>query len=254
MPTGSVMPDRRILLTGGSGVLGSAIQPLLRDEQVWAPTRVELNVSVSNDWADGIENFTPTEIWHFAAETPSNSDARWYLDVNILGTAYAAMFCQMNGIRLVYTSTDYVFGLSGDAQAPYDELAGMQPWNDYAWSKLGGEAAVRMVEDHLIIRGSWYGEDTFEGWEYAATDNRTSKYYVNLAARDITALALSGFQGTIHVGMTVARTLYNIVHITENEPKRGLSADLGVPKTTALDTSLCQSLLKSLPDQQSTTV
>ena len=171
-----------------------------------------------------------------------------------MGTAYAAMFCQMNDIRLVYTSTDYVFGLSGDAQAPYDELAGMQPWNEYAWSKLGGEAAVRMVDDYLVIRGSWYGEDTFDGWEYAATDNHTSKYYVNLAARDIADLALSGVRGTVHIGMAEARDLYDIVHITDKQPKRGLSADLGIPKTTALDTSLCQSLLKSLPDQQSMTV
>lgn len=246
--TGNVMSARRILLTGGSGVLGSAIKPLLADEQVWSPTRVELNVAVHQDWAAAIEAYSPTEIWHFAAETQSNSDARWYLDVNILGTAYAAMFCQMENIRMVYTSTDYVFGLANNDRAPYDELAGIQPWNDYAWSKLGGEAAAQMVENHLIVRGSWYGDDTFEGWEYAATDNKTSKYYVKLAASDVVSLALSGFEGTIHVGMAEPRDTYRIAHIANNEPKRGFSADLGIPKITTLDTSLCQTLLKSLPD------
>ena len=247
------MPDRRILITGGSGVLGSAIKQFLHDEDTWSPSRRELNVAASSDWSDAIGNFEPTEIWHFAAETPANSDSRWYLDVNIMATAYAAMFCQMNDIRLVYTSTDYVFGSCPDDQAPYDELSPVQPWNDYAWSKLGGEAAVRMVEDYLIVRGSWYGDDTFEGWEYAATDNRTSKYYVRLAARDIAELALSGWSGTVNVGMSEGRNLYHIAHIANNEPKRGFAADLGVPKTTALDTSLCQNLLKDPPSTRSAT-
>ena len=155
VPTGTVMSDKRILITGGSGVLGSAVKPLLHDEYTWFPTRTELNVSVHADWADAVAAFEPTEIWHFAADTSSKSDPRWYVDVNILGTAYAAVFAQMEGIRLVYTSTDYVFGQTPSDQAPYDELSPLQPWNDYAWSKLGGEAAVRMVDDHLIIRESW---------------------------------------------------------------------------------------------------
>ena len=215
---------------------------------------MELNVTVHQDWADAVGNFDPTEIWHFAAETPSNSDARWYLDVNILGTAYASMFCQMENIRLVYTSTDYVFGHTPTSLAPYNEGSPLYPWNDYAWSKLGGEAAARMVDNHLVIRGSWYGDETFESWEYAATDAMTSKYYVVFAARDIADLALAGKQGTIHVGMKEARDLYHIAHLANNQPKRGRSVDLGIPRTTALDTSHCQRILKSLAVQSSLTV
>lgn len=249
VPSGRNMPARRILITGGNGALGSAVEEYVKDHETWAPTRQELNVAVHQDWRTAIEQFNPTEIWHFAAETASNSDARWYLDVNIMGTSYAAMFCQMYDIRLVYTSTDYVFGNTPDSMAPYLEGAPMSPWNDYAWSKLGGEAAVRMVDDHLILRGSWYGDDAFSTWEYAATDARTSKYYVKLAAKDISALALAGLQGVVHVGMNEGRDLYHIAHIANQEPKRGLAEDLGVPKTTTLDTTLCQETLKKLPSQ-----
>ena len=243
------MPAKRILITGGTGVLGIAIQEHVRDYQTWSPTRSELNVAVDQDWRDAIKQFAPTEIWHFAAETAADSETRWYLDVNIMATAYAALFCQMHDIRLVYTSTDYVFGGAADDQAPYDEGASMLPWNDYAWSKLGGEASVRMVEDHLIIRGSWYGDDAFSTWEYAAGDAFTTKYYVKLAAKDISALALAGHRGVIHVGMNEGRDLYHIAHIANQEPKRGFAEDLGVPRTTALDTTLCQETLKKLPSQ-----
>jgi len=248
------MPAKRILITGGSGALGSAITEHVRDYQTWAPTRQELNVTVHQDWRDAIASFDPTEIWHFAAETAPDSEGRWYLDTNIMGTAYATMFCQMYDLRLVYTSTDYVFGNTPDNLAPYMEDSPMSPWNDYAWSKLGGEACVRMMEDHLIVRGSWYGDDAFSTWEYAATDTATSKYYVRLAARDISSLALSGICGVVHVGMNEARDLYHIAHIANHEPKRGTAAELGVPRTTALDTTLCQETLKKLPGQQSATV
>jgi len=243
------MSDKRILVTGGSGVLGTAIKPFMtRGVTALFPTRAELNVASHIDWNNLVESFDPTEVWHFAAETPSNSERRWYLDVNIMGSALAALFCQMGNMRLVYTSTDYLFGYTPDDLAPYAEDAPFYPWNDYAWSKLGGEAAVRLVDDHLIIRGSWYGDDTFDSWEVGATDSQTSKYYVNLAARDIAQLALSGVTGTFHVGMTYPRSLREVAHVAGYELGHGNADDLNVPHTTALDTSKCQRVLRSLPE------
>jgi dTDP-4-dehydrorhamnose reductase len=240
-----VSPDRRILVTGGTGILGTAIRDHIpRSVAVFFPTRQELDVAVPKEWSTVTHDFRPTDIWHFAAETPCYSDTKLYLDNNILGTSYAALQCQEHDARMVYTSTDYVFGQTPDALAPYDEMSPLQPWNLYAWSKLGGEAAARLVKDHLVIRGSWYTD--FDSWSVAAADAHTSKYYVNLAARDIADLALHGTTGTVHVGMPHARTLSAVTRAQGYNLPTCAAADVDVPTTVALDTTRCQTLLRHL--------
>ena len=52
-------------------------------------------------------------------------------------------------IKIIYFSTSYIYpGKKGD----YKETDGLYPWNNYGWSKLGGEAAVQMYKNSLIIR------------------------------------------------------------------------------------------------------
>ena len=46
-------------------------------------------------------------------------------------------------------STSYVYpGTKGN----YTEEDPVKPWNNYSWSKLGGECAVQMYKNSLIIR------------------------------------------------------------------------------------------------------
>ena len=52
-------------------------------------------------------------------------------------------------IKFIYLSTNYVYrGLKGN----YKETDSLKPWNNYAWSKLGGECAAQMYKNSLIIR------------------------------------------------------------------------------------------------------
>ena len=54
-------------------------------------------------------------------------------------------------IKLVYFSTSYVYpGKKGN----YKENDPLLPINNYAWSKLGGECAVQMYKNSLILRVS----------------------------------------------------------------------------------------------------
>ena len=54
-------------------------------------------------------------------------------------------------IKLIYFSTNYVYpGLKGN----YTEVDPVKPFNNYAWSKLGGEAAVHLYKNSLILRVS----------------------------------------------------------------------------------------------------
>ena len=68
-------------------------------------------------------------------------------------TAWLAEACALGGVRLVYMSTDYVF--PGDAGRGYAETDAPRPLNPYGVSKLAGEEAVAVVDNHAIVRTQW---------------------------------------------------------------------------------------------------
>ena len=73
------------------------------------------------------------------------------INLNIIGTANLVRICSELKIKLIYFSTSYVYpGKKGN----YSEQDALLPWNNYAWSKLGGECAVQMYKNSLILRVS----------------------------------------------------------------------------------------------------
>ena len=71
------------------------------------------------------------------------------IDLNIIGTANVVKACKKFGIKLVYMSTGYVYnGTKGN----YSEEDGLKPFNNYGWSKLGGECSALMYKNSLILR------------------------------------------------------------------------------------------------------
>ena len=71
------------------------------------------------------------------------------INLNIIGTANITKVCANNKIKLIYFSTQYVYpGIKGN----YKETDHLLPVNNYGWSKLGGESAVQMYKNSLILR------------------------------------------------------------------------------------------------------
>ena len=71
------------------------------------------------------------------------------IEINIIGTANIVRACKNNNTKLIFFSTNYVYpGKKG----PYSENDNLNPINNYGWSKLGGESAVRMYKNTLILR------------------------------------------------------------------------------------------------------
>ena len=71
------------------------------------------------------------------------------IDLNIIGTCNITKICKKYNIKLIYFSTGYVYpGLKGN----YSELDAVKPFNNYGLSKLGGECAVNMYKNSLILR------------------------------------------------------------------------------------------------------
>ena len=71
------------------------------------------------------------------------------IKLNIIGTCNIVNECAIKNIKLIYFSSNYVYpGIKGN----YKEEDPVLPWNNYGWSKLGGESAVQMYKNSLILR------------------------------------------------------------------------------------------------------
>ena len=71
------------------------------------------------------------------------------IDLNIIGTANLVKTCKLYKVKLIYFSTGYVYeGKKGN----YKETDPVKPFNNYGLSKLGGECAVSMYKNSLILR------------------------------------------------------------------------------------------------------
>ena len=101
--------------------------------------------------------------------------------------------CERYNKKIIYLSTDYVYpGKDGN----YKETDTMKPFTKYGWSKLGGECAVQMYDNHLILRLAM-NKKPFPHPK-ALTDMRKSLIYIDDAAK--ITLKLLDETGIINVG------------------------------------------------------
>lgn len=194
-----------ILVTGGSGKLGSVIKK--NKPHFLYPTRNEFDItSISNIKSFLINNPQIDTIIHCAAlvsppivkEKPDEA-----VLTNIIGTSNLAIICSRLNIKLYYISTDYVFsGKKGN----YSEEDELMPTNKYSWSKLGGECAVRMLDNFAIIRLS-FGPDVFP-YDAAFIDQYTSRESASMIVSKILKIVENNFNGVIHIG-GVRKTVYD---------------------------------------------
>lgn len=147
--TPSPHPDRsrrRVLITGGGGQLGHALQASFAADEVLALDRSAWDVSAPPPPLP----WTPDLVLHAAAWTDvdgAEDDPQGAAAVNVGGSAHAAAL----GVPLVAFSTDYVF--DGSKGEPYVESDAPAPLSVYGRTKLDGEAAAG--ERAWIVRSSW---------------------------------------------------------------------------------------------------
>lgn len=225
----------KVLFTGGSGLLGREVQKL-RPEWLY-PTHKEMDIS---DLVDVDFRIIPgglDAIIHAAAITSPpvvDRNAMRAIQTNIEGTAEAVCAAMDAGIRFVYISTDYVFrGLVGN-YLPHHSLF---PVNKYAWSKLGGECAVRMYDKGLIVRGS-FGAVPFP-YDKAFEDQWTTRVPVTEFARRLVEIVERDppVYGVVHIAgkkQTVLEYARSVSPEKEIGPLRRDEVPFAVPYDTSL--------------------
>ncbi len=94
----------------------------------------------------------------YTAVDKAESEKDLCMAVNYKGTENIAKQCEKHGAKMLYVSTDYVFGGMGDE--PFEVDAPKKPLNIYGESKYLGEKAVEeLCSKHFIVRTSWvFGE------------------------------------------------------------------------------------------------
>ncbi len=147
-----------VLVTGGSGQLGSALKGLdFGGREVWAPTRSELDLSQPHALADALAGRPLAAILNAGAWTAvdaAETEVAGAWAVNAVSPGVLAGIAAGQGAAFVHVSTDYVFDGSGEAPwRPADPIA---PLNVYGASKAAGELAVQAAHPGAVVaRTSW---------------------------------------------------------------------------------------------------
>ena len=224
------MKNKKILMTGGSGLLGSEIKKL--DSEIISPSRAEMDITDYDSVFAIFKKYKPDIVLHLAAAThppEHEKNPELGISVNIIGSANLARAAHRLGARLVYTSTDYLYA----GQGPHKETEPILPPYKFAWSKLGGECAVSMLSDSLILRLS-FGPRPFP-WDKAYQGQYNSKLYVDEMAPLFLAAAKSEAIGIMNIGGP-RTSLENYARRTRRDIQTIPKPDW-VPEDTSLDVS-----------------
>ena len=142
-----------ILVTGGQGRFAKVLKKNNKFLNLYFASKKECNILNIKSLEKIIKKLKPKTILHCAGLSrpmeihQKNIDRS--IDLNIIGTANVVKVCRKNNIKIIYFSTGYVYeGKKGN----YSEKDPVKPFNNYGLSKLGGECAVMMYKNSLILR------------------------------------------------------------------------------------------------------
>jgi len=145
--------NNKIVVTGGSGRFAQSLKKIKSKYNFIYPSAKSLNIVNLNSIKKFLKKEKPSSVLHLAGLSrpmiQHDKDISKSINLNIIGTANLVNICSELKIKLIYFSTSYVYpGKKGN----YKEHDPVLPWNNYAWSKLGGECAVQMYKNSLILR------------------------------------------------------------------------------------------------------
>ena len=144
---------KKILVTGGDGRFANEFKKIKTNLNFVFLNKKKLDICNLNSIIRAIKKYKPKIVLHLAGlSRPMDiheKDIFESINLNIIGTANLVAVCSKLKIKIVYFSTSYIYpGIKGN----YNEKDPLLPWNNYGWSKLGGECAVQMYENSLILR------------------------------------------------------------------------------------------------------
>ena len=143
---------QKILVTGGNGRFANILK-VNSNLNLYFATKKECDILNPKSLEKIINKVKPKIVFHCAGLSRPmdlhDKNISKSIDLNIIGTSNVTKACNKRNIKLIYFSTGYVYeGKKGN----YSENDPIKPINNYALSKMGGECAVAMYKNSLILR------------------------------------------------------------------------------------------------------
>ena len=149
----------KVLITGAGGQLGHDVIKELNARQIDCLGVDMADFDICNAEAVNgfVEDYHPDAVIHCAAYTAvdkAQEQPEKCYRINVVGTRNIASACGRIGAKMIYISTDYVFGADGESFL--ETNAPKRPLNVYGETKLAGEVeALRCCPKCFVVRTSW---------------------------------------------------------------------------------------------------
>jgi dTDP-4-dehydrorhamnose reductase len=221
----------RVLIIGAAGQLGTDLCRVFKDDGLIPLKHSDIEITDMDSVRRAITVHRPETVIDTAAyirvdDCETEKDRAFA--INTLGARNVAVVCQEIGAKLVYISTDYVFGGGSEVRrAPYTEFDDPIPLNVYGQSKLAGERLVcHLCHKYFIVRTSGLfglAGASGKGGNFVETalnlartrpelrivnDQTFSPTYSQDLARALARLSATQYFGTYHITNSGACTWY----------------------------------------------
>ena len=235
---------KRILVTGGTGRFGSILKRLKTSYEFLFPSKITLDITSLKSIQKCIKLKKPNIVIHLAGLSRQinihDCKIKESINLNIIGTCNVTKACAEKNIKLIYFSTSYVYpGTRGN----YVESDSLLPVNNYAWSKLGGECAVQLYKNSLILR-LCMTEKPFVH-KAAFYDVKNSFMYHEEVAKIL--LKLLNAKGILNVGGK-SQLIYNFAKIENPKVKKIFlkkNKKIKMPINPSINTEKMKKILKN---------
>jgi len=233
--------DNKILVTGGDGRFAKILRNKNKKLNLIFCSKKKLDILSIKSIKKNFDKHKPKIIFHCAAlSRPMNiheNDIAKSININIIGTANLVKICKLYKVKLIYFSTGYVYeGRKGN----YKETDAVKPFNNYGLSKLGGECAVSMYKNSLILRLTMV-EKPFT--HNTAFTNLQSNFMFHEDLVDILPKVIREI-GIINIGGK-SQSVYNFARKHNKSVKKAkLNKDSKLPLNQTMNLSKLKKLLK----------
>ena len=230
----------RIVVTGGTGRFASSLKKIKTKYSIFYPSKSNLNILKESSILKYLKKKKPKYLIHLAGLSRPmsihNNNIKKSIDLNIIGTCNIVKVCSDLNIKLIYFSTGYVYeGTKGN----YKENDAVKPVNNYAWSKLGGECAVTLYKNSLILRITMCERPFIHS--SAFYDVKTNFIFHDEVANILPKVINK--KGILNVGGKI-QTIYDFAYKTNRNVKKKSGKKL-FPKNPSMNISKLKKILKN---------
>ena len=197
--------NKKILLIGGTGGLGTAIIKSGYFKNLYFPSKKKLNILNRKSIRKILNKNNFYLIINCAAMArieDCEKNISKAIEVNIGGTYNLVKEIilyqkkKRKKIKFLHISSD---GVYPSKKGNYSEKGPLGPYNIYGWTKLASEFIVKILEMHVIIRTRFFDKKNIK-FKNSATDIFTSSIELNDLINKIKKILSKNFFGIVNVG------------------------------------------------------